>query len=245
MKHPVTIENMSDSYDKMIPVLRKHFTHIDKHNPESVKLANEYYKWVTLKTNLIMHEKSFQLPDSALPNTIKLSSFQWLHSEKQNIVLKYYQYDKATNQYIISVKKETVSAFDKEIIIRSLVLTRKTVIWVDFGYNIGSEFGGTHPAIILKNLKDSLIVIPLSSQEPKSMDYSVKIDKVYGFADKLRWANVTRITQVSLSRVHFRKFGDVKPTILTDISKKLISCGIISTPAAQTDSNSIKKQLTS
>ncbi len=80
---------------------------------------------------------------------------------------------------------------------------------------------------ILKNLKDSLVVIPLSSQMPKTMDYNVKIDKVYGFPEMPRWANVSRIAQVSLSRIHFEKFGDVKPAVLKDISEKLTACGII------------------
>lgn len=132
-------------------------------------------------------------------------------------MLRYYQYDKATDKYIISVKKDIVLQADIELLMRSLVLIRKTVIWVDFGYNIGTEFGGRHPAIILKNLKDSLVVIPLSSQLPKNMDYNVKVDKVYGFPEMPRWANVTRITQVSLSRVHFEKFGDVKPAVLKEI----------------------------
>ncbi len=131
--------------------------------------------------------------------------------------MRYYQYDKATDKYIISVKKDIVLQADIELLMRSLVLIRKTVIWVDFGYNIGTEFGGRHPAIILKNLKDSLVVIPLSSQLPKNMDYNVKVDKVYGFPEMPRWANVTRITQVSLSRVHFEKFGDVKPAVLKEI----------------------------
>ena len=112
------------------------------------------------------------------------------------------------------------------LIVRSLVLIRKAVVWVDFGYNIGTEFGGRHPAIILKNLKDSLVVIPLSSQVPKSMEYSVRVDKVYGFPEMPRYANVTRIAQVSLSRVHFEKFGDVRPAVLKEISDRLKSCGI-------------------
>lgn len=140
---------------------------------------------------------------------------------------KYYQYDKATDKYIISVKKCTVPQADIELLLRSLVLIRKAVIRVDFGYNIGTEFGGRHPAIILKNLKDSLVVIPLSSQMPKNMDYNVKVDKVYGFLEMPRWANVTRITQVSLSRVHFEQFGDVKPAVLKEIRDKLDACGII------------------
>lgn len=140
-----------------------------------IKLANEYYKWTSLKTNLILNEKTFQIPASALPNVIKPSSFQWLHTDKQAVVSKYYQYDKDTDKYVIAVKKTAIPEADIELIMRSLVLTRKAVVWVDFGYNIGTEFGGRHPAIILKNLKDSLVVIPLSSQMPKTMDYNVKI----------------------------------------------------------------------
>lgn len=227
MKHTATMDDANHSFNNTVSTLRKHFTQIDFHEPEQIKLANEYYKWTTLKTNLILDEKSFQIPPIALPNTIKKDTYQWLRPEKQAVVSKYYCYDKETDKYIISVKKDSVPNEDIEIIARSLVLIRKAVVWVDFGYNIGTEFGGRHPAIILKNLKDSLIVIPLSSQEPKTMDYSVKVDKVYGYPLMPRWANVTRITQVSLSRVHFEKIGDVKPYVLKQISEKMKSCGII------------------
>ena len=227
MKHTATMDDANHSFNNTVSTLRKHFTQIDFHEPEQIKLANEYYKWTTLKTNLILDEKSFQIPPIALPNTIKKDTYQWLRAEKQAVVSKYYCYDKETDKYIISVKIDSVPNEDIEIIARSLVLIRKAVVWVDFGYNIGTEFGGRHPAIILKNLKDSLIVIPLSSQEPKTMDYSVKVDKVYGYPLMPRWANVTRITQVSLSRVHFEKIGDVKPYALKQISEKMKSCGII------------------
>lgn len=227
MKHTATMDDANHSFNNTVSTLRKHFTQIDFHEPEQIKLANEYYKWTTLKTNLILDEKSFQIPPIALPNTIKKDTYQWLRPEKQAVVSKYYCYDKETDKYIISVKKDSVPNEDIEIIARSLVLIRKAVVWVDFGYNIGTEFGGRHPAIILKSLKDSLIVIPLSSQEPKTMDYSVKVDKVYGYPLMPRWANVTRITQVSLSRVHFEKIGDVKPYTLKQISEKMKSCGII------------------
>lgn len=227
MKRTATMDDANHSFNNTVSTLRKHFTQIDFHEPEQIKLANEYYKWTALKTNLILDEKSFQIPPIALPNIIKIETYKWLRPEKQAVVSKYYCYDKETDKYIISVKKGSVPNEDIEIIVRSLVLIRKAVVWVDFGYNIGTEFGGRHPAIILKNLKDSLIVIPLSSQEPKTMDYSVKIDKVYGYPLIPRWANVTRITQVSLSRVHFEKIGDVKPYVLKQISEKMKSCGII------------------
>lgn len=227
MKHTATMDDANHSFNNTVSTLRKHFTQIDFHEPEQIKLANEYYKWTTLKTNLILDEKSFQISPIALPNTIKKDTYQWLRPEKPAVVSKYYCYDKETDKYIISVKKDSVPNEDIEIIARSLVLIRKAVVWVDFGYNIGTEFGGRHPAIILKNLKDSLIVIPLSSQGPQTMDYSVKVEKVYGYPLMPRWANVTRITQVSLSRVHFEKIGDVKPNVLKQISEKMKSCGII------------------
>lgn len=227
MKHTTTMEDARHSFDEMASSLKTHFDHIDQESPEDIKLASEYYKWTSLKTKLILDEKNFQIPFSALPNTIKLSSFQWLRTDKQAVVSKYYQYDKDTDKYIISVKKSIVPQADIELIMRSLVLIRKAVIWVDFGYNIGTEFGGMHPAVILKNLKDALIVIPLSSQVPRTMDYNVRVDKVYGFPEMPRWANVTRITQVSLSRVHFESFGDVKPAVLKEIRDKLAACGII------------------
>lgn len=71
MKHTATMDDANHSFNNTVSTLRKHFTQIDFHEPEQIKLANEYYKWTTLKTNLILDEKSFQIPPIALPNTIK------------------------------------------------------------------------------------------------------------------------------------------------------------------------------
>lgn len=57
------------------------------------------------------------------------------------------------------------------------------------------------------------------------MEYNVRVDKVYGFPEMPRYANVTRLSQVSLSRVHFERFGDIKPAVLKEISDRLKSCG--------------------
>lgn len=188
MKHTATIEDVHHSFDEMSLSLTNHFERLNREEPESLKLANEYYKWISLKTHLILNEKIFQIPSSALPNIIKPSAFMWLHGEKQAVVSKYYRYDEPTDQYVISVKKSAVPETDINLIMQSLVLIRKTVVWVDF---------------------------------------SVKVDKVYGFPEMPRWANVTRITQVSLSRVQYNKFGDVKSCVLKEICEKLKDCGII------------------
>lgn len=179
MKQIITQENVRASLKTAFDALEQHFSQVNMSNQEHIKLANEYYKWTAHKTNLIIDEKHFRIPASALPNIIKASSYSWLLPEKQQIISKYYQFDKNSNQYIIVKRKDNIPNADIEIIVHSLVLIRKTVLWVDFGYNIGSEFGGRHPAIILKNLKNSLIVIPLSSQKPKNENYNVIVEQVF------------------------------------------------------------------
>lgn len=47
-----------------------------------------------------------------------------------------------------------------------VLFKRGNVIWLDFGFNIGNEFGGMHPAVILKNFDNDLFVVPISSKKP-------------------------------------------------------------------------------
>ena len=44
------------------------------------------------------------------------------------------------------------------LIAKYVILKRGNVVWIDFGFNIGNEFGGMHPAIILKNFENELIL---------------------------------------------------------------------------------------
>lgn len=227
MKKIVSEQDVNNNFDTVVSTLRAYFNSMECPNYDSIKLTNEYFNWIIQKTKLILNENNFKIPYSAIPNTITQATYNWLRPDKKIIVDKYYVMNIATAKYTINVKKNVILDEDIFIIMRSIVLTRKAVVWVDFGYNIGCEFGGRHPAIILKNLKDSLIVIPLSSQQPANLDYNVQIDIVYGFEKMIRWANITRITQVSLSRLYFNQFGDVKPCVLTDISNKFSISGII------------------
>lgn len=94
-------------------------------------------------------------------------------------------------------------------------LKRRQVVWVDFGFNIGEEFGGKHPAIILRTLSNnkSITVIPIDGQscDPeverhrKSYDYWVQIPHINGMSSIPRWVNVYRVKEVSTIRVDFSK----------------------------------------
>lgn len=192
-------------------------------------MSGEYFKWIALKTRIILGEKNYSIPDKALPSIINSYEFNYLYSEKQKVILKYYKADSENNRYVLNSKKSAVSEEDKNIIIHSCVLKRGTVIWVEFGYNIGCEFGGKHPALILKNCKDSVIVVPISSKSPtESIEkFNVQIDKVYNFPLKKRWANILRIQPVSIQRIDFlSRFGSVSNSVLKDISDKISTNGI-------------------
>lgn len=100
-------------------------------------------------------------------------------------------------------------------------ISRGMVYWVDFGYNIDEEFGGKHPAIILRRGGNTAIVIPLSTQEPspeqKASGIYVEVDRVYGFKSMTRWINVLNSMPVSIFRFDFSRFGNVKGHILDKI----------------------------
>lgn len=100
---------------------------------------------------------------------------------------------------------------------------RGSVVWVDFGFNIGTEFGGRHPAIVLRRTGQSIFVIPLSSQAPaEKKSYHVKIERVFGFKNMIRWANVLKIKDVSIQRVDFSSsIGNVKGSVLDEINNAI------------------------
>ena len=107
-------------------------------------------------------------------------------------------------------------------------LKRGDVVWVEFGFNIGDEFGGKHPAITMRVSGRKIFVIPVSSQTPKvkSENY-VKVDRIYDFPYKTRWVNVLNLTGVSIQRVDFdSKIGRVNVSILDKIGKSIQKAGI-------------------
>lgn len=127
----------------------------------------------------------------------------------------YYQWVSKKTQIVI--KEPTYKCKDENKI------RRGSVVWIEFGFNIGNEFGGRHPAIILRKTGASVFVIPLSSQEPsEKKDYHVKIDKVYNFKNMVRWTNVLKIQNVSIQRVDFTaSIGNVKGDVLNEINEAL------------------------
>ena len=132
------------------------------------------------------------------------------------------------------------------LLTRKVLLKRGNVVWIDFGFNIRNEFGGIHPAIILKNFDKDLFVLPVSSKKP--IEYAiiekdfedgkiskeecnrrkeriteiVQLDKIVGFKEMTRWANITRMRKVSILRLNFSgTIGRIDGKNLSIISEKI------------------------
>lgn len=146
-------------------------------------------------------------------------------------------YLSALSDHIDTINKEREFSLNEE---QDKILKRGNIVWVDFGFNIGSEFGGRHPAIILKRLRqiNQILVIPLDSssdnpiteQKRESSDYWIKIqgEEIWGMQDNIvRWANVFNIAQISNLRVDFfdlngnYKFFSVDYEVLDRIDRKV------------------------
>ena len=102
-------------------------------------------------------------------------------------------------------------------------LVRGDVVWVEFGFNIGNEFSGRHPAVILKNGGKTLLVIPITSKQPTAKQLSSKIyvelNHIYNFKPLRRWVNIFNIIPISIQRIDFKaKKGNLKGIDLNNIS---------------------------
>lgn len=120
---------------------------------------------------------------------------------------------------------------DEKIFVKpdNFELKRGKVVWVDFGFNIGEEFGGRHPAVILRVSGQKVFVMPLSSQQPDDPDKDmfVEVDKVYGFKPMKRWINVLNMVGISIQRIDYSSnVGSVNGKVLDNISKSLRKVGI-------------------
>ena len=88
--------------------LQKHLDDVIMDVPiedENLKLREEYFEWIDLKTKLISSEKEFILPYNALPNKINEYIYNYLYQDKKNIVDKYYKRDGIAGEFIINAKK--------------------------------------------------------------------------------------------------------------------------------------------
>lgn len=193
------------------------------------KRGNLYFTWLADKTEKVMNEKDEKyiytnVLNNTLPNYV-ITQYTFNKSNKtiKNIIKK--NYNLRENKYTFSNSK--ISVDDVKRLMKYVLFKRGNVIWLDFGFNIGNEFGGMHPAVILKNFDNDLFVVPISSKKPPeylkieqdlkdkkineaesqkrkdSITEIIELSKINGFRNMLRWARITRMQKISMLRVNF------------------------------------------
>ena len=237
---------MKEAYIKCLKELREFRKSLNTAN--DLKRGKLYFTWIRDKTKKIENEKDIDyiyknIVQYTLKNyKIDKYNYERLNKQLKNIVKNNYALKK--NNYIFN--NTNISKEDTMLLTKKVLLKRGNVVWIDFGFNIGNEFGGMHPAIILKNFDNEIFVLPISSKKPKEykkleQDYHnkkitleecekkkgqiteiVQIDNIYRFKDMIRWANITRMKKVSILRLNFNgTIGKVDGKYLSTINEKI------------------------
>ena len=237
---------MKEAYIKCLKKLREFRKSLNTEN--DLKRGKLYFTWIRDKTKKIENEKDIDyiyknIVQYTLKNyKIDKYNYERLNKQLKNIVKNNYALKK--NNYIFN--NTNISKEDTMLLTKKVLLKRGNVVWIDFGFNIGNEFGGMHPAIILKNFDNEIFVLPISSKKPKEykkleQDYHnkkitleecekkkgqiteiIQIDNIYRFKDMIRWANITRMKKVSILRLNFNgTIGKVDGKYLSTINEKI------------------------
>lgn len=236
---------MKESYIGCIKELRKFRKCLSE---KETKRGRLYFSWIKSKTEKIENEKD---KDYIYKNTLNYTlknyridtyNYERLDKRLKDVIKK--NYILKNNNYVLNNIK--ISKEEVILLLKKVILKRGNVVWIDFGFNIGNEFGGMHPAIILKNLDNELFVLPISSKKPKRYaiieqeyidkkitfeEYKkkkreikeiIEIKWIYKFKDMIRWANITRMRKVSILRLNFSgTIGKIDGKYMDEISKKI------------------------
>ncbi len=237
---------MKEAYINCLRKLRTFRKNLKTDN--DIKRGKLYFTWIKDKTEKIENEKTEEfIYKNIIQYTLKNYKIDTYTYERLDRKLKSIVNDNyilKNNNYIFS--NMTITKGDVLLLAKRILFKRGNVVWIDFGFNIGNEFGGMHPAIILKNFNSELFVLPISSKEPKEFikieqEYKdgkitleecekkkskitevVQIDSIYRFKDMTRWANITRMKKVSILRLNFNgTIGKIDGKYLSIINEKI------------------------
>ncbi len=99
-------------------------------------------------------------------------------------------------------------------------LKKGTVVWVDFGQNLGDEFSGYHPALILRAYRNgrTAYFIPIDSGHIEDKAYCINVPQIYGYKNAERHINAYRTQCLSTCRIDFNnKIGHIDDSIVNEV----------------------------
>lgn len=197
-------------------------------NPSSVPSVTLeiFCKWIQTHCDFLEKEQQpFHASQNQVPQTLNAVSYNFLSNKISQLLSKYYEFDGI--QY--HRNSATLSDAACTAIYCNYYLRPRNIVWVDFGFNVGREFGGKHPAIILKNLNNEvLIVAPVSTNKNNSHTESGTVitftaSDMYNMPSiRERFTDITRITPVSVHRLDTNsKIGSLKKQKYQELLQKI------------------------
>lgn len=208
------LDLLGDTISKLIQETNKEIT-------DDVDRIEKYLEWLIKKTEFVNIERSpTSIPDKAIPRKIHSIRYNRLPSVEKVFLDDYYKED--GEYYILACDYKLILGNARERIANDILLSRGCVCWVEFGFNIGSEYGGCRPAIVIKNFKNTLLVIPLTTQKKDDRDYILEVPFIHNLPKKKRWAMISNLTTISVHRVCFNNgFGMVRGDIINEIRNRI------------------------
>lgn len=101
---------------------------------------------------------------------------------------------------------------------------RGDIVYADFGFNIGTEYGGIHYAVVLETNNNkrngNIIVVPLTSLEPGKDPKDISPVDVYIGDNVIGWTNAATVAKPNQIR-SISKMRIVKPTVPKDKKARL------------------------
>lgn len=159
-------------------------------------------------------------------NNTKITLDNYYEANKNK---EFYNLKNTPKDYLEWIDKKTKIIMNSNYFIKKSkeCIVRGDVVWVEFGFNIGEEFSGRHPAVVLKNGGKTLLVLPITSKTPTEKQLAsktyVEINKIYNFRTIRRWVNIFNITPISIERIDFKKKkGNIKGADLDNISNAFL-----------------------
>ena len=86
-------------------------------------------------------------------------------------------------------------------------VTRKQIVWVDFGVNIGQELNHSHPAIVLYSRPNvgTVLVAPLTSKSNES-NVVINIGEIKNF-EGFSYCKIDQLRAISKLRIQTKKYN--------------------------------------
>ena len=237
---------MKEAYLSCLKKLRQFRKSLTK--DKDLKRGRLYFSWLETKTEKIQNEKDEEFVYNnvvkyTLPRHI-INQYIYNKANKKVKAIIKTNYILKNNKYVFS--NNNISKEDVEMLMKYVLFKRGNVVWTDFGFNIGNEFGGIHPAVILKYLSNELFVIPISSKKPvefveiekelqdgkitldecnkkkEEITEIIELNKINNYRNMKRWARISRMKKISILRVDFGgTIGTLEGKDMNSIAEKI------------------------